>query len=181
MKTSRQAKLGAARRLAYGAALLCIALAFSYLEAIAPISLVIPLPGIRLGLANIAVMLAFFCLSPIDAALVSFARIALSALLFGSPVSFFFSLCGGALAYLSLFLSRPLVKNGKMSFIGASVISSALHGSGQIIAAAIVYGVGAWFYLPVILLFGAPFGALVGLLLNILYPRTEKIINANSK
>ena len=104
MKTSRQAKLGAARRLAYGAALLCIALAFSYLEAIAPISLVIPLPGIKLGLANIAVMLAFFCLSPIDAALVSFARIALSALLFGSPVSFFFSLCGGALAYLSLFL-----------------------------------------------------------------------------
>ncbi len=161
--------------------MLCAALAFSYLEAIVPISLVIPLPGIKLGLANIAVMLAFFCISPCDAALVSFARISLSALLFGSPVSFLFSLCGGMLAYFSLFLSKTLVKHEKMSFIGASVLSSALHGSGQIIAASIVYGAGAFFYLPVILLFGVPVGALVGWLLNILYPGTEKIINAKNK
>ncbi len=169
-----------ARRVAYSAAMLLAALAFSYLEAIVPISLVVPLPGIKLGLANLAVMLAFFCLSPYDAAAVSFARIALSALLFGSPISFLFSLSGGVLAYLSMFLTRPLIKRGKMSFIGAAVLSSALHGTGQIVAAVIVYSAGAWLYLPIILLCGVPFGALTGWLLNILYPKAERLINAKN-
>lgn len=181
MKTYPQDRARVARRLAYNAAMLCAALAFSYLEAIAPVSLLIPLPGVKLGLANLAVMLAFFCLSPGDAAIVSFARIALSALLFGSPVSFFFSLCGGALAYFSLYLSKPLIKRGKMSFIGASVISSALHSFGQIAAATMVYGAGAFYYLPIILIASAPMGTVSGLLLNILYPKTEKIINAKNK
>ena len=181
MKTYPQGRVSHAKRLAYNASMLCAALAFSYLEAIAPISLVIPLPGVKLGLANLAVMLTFFCLSPVDAAIVSFARIAISALLFGSPVSFFFSLCGGALAYFSLWLSKPILKLGKISFIGVSVISSALHSFGQIVAASAVYGTGAWFYLPIILLASAPVGALVGQLLNILYPKTEKIIYENKK
>ncbi len=181
MATSSQGKGDMARRVAYCAAMLLAALAFSYLEAIIPISIIIPLPGIKLGLANLAVMLTFFCLSPYDAAIVSFSRIALSALLFGSPVSFFFSLCGGMLAYISIFASRELVKRGKMSFIGVSVISSALHGAGQIIAAVIIYGSGAWLYLPIILICGVPFGALTGWILNILYPKTEKILNAKNK
>lgn len=168
------------KRVAYSAAMLLVALAFSYIEAIVPISLLIPLPGIKLGLANLAVMLTFFSISKYDAALVSFARIALSALLFGSPVSFLFSLSGGMLAYASMFLSKPILKCGKMSFIGASVISSALHGAGQILAAMLLYGTGALFYLPVILLCGVPFGALTGWILNILYPKTEKIINAKN-
>lgn len=177
MKTYPQDKLRFSRRLTYAAAMLCAALAFSYLEAILPLSLIIPLPGVKLGLANLAVMLAFFCLCPADAALISASRIFLSALLFGSPVSFIFSLFGGALSYFSMFLTRPLIKHGRMSFVGASVVSSALHSLGQICAAALLYGVGAFMYLSVILIFGTFFGALIGLLLNILYPKTEKIIN----
>lgn len=180
MKISPQDKRGFARRMAYCAAMLCAALAFSYLEAIFPISLLIPLPGVKLGLANIAVMLAFFCLSPADAAIVSFVRIFLSALLFGSPVSFVFSFFGGALAYLTLFFSKMLLRRGKMSFIGASVLSSEAHSFGQIGAAMLLYGAGAFFYLPVILLASGAVGALVGLLLNILYPKTEKILNAKN-
>ena len=168
------------KRVAYSAAMLLAALAFSYIEAIVPISLLIPLPGIKLGLANLAVMLTFFTISKYDAALVSFARIALSALLFGSPISFLFSLSGGMLSYASMFLSIPILKRGKMSFIGASVLSSALHGAGQIFAAILIYGTGALSYLPVILLCGVPFGALTGWILNILYPKTEKIINAKN-
>ena len=178
MKTSLRAKALFSRRVCYDAAMICCALAFSYLEAVLPISLLIPLPGVKPGLANLAVMLAFFTLSAGDAAIISFVRIFLSALLFGSPVSFFFSLLGGALAYTSMFLSRVLIKRGAMSFIGGSVLSSFLHSVGQIIAACIIYGAASLWYLPVILFAGVPFGAVIGLLLNILYPKTEKMINA---
>ena len=146
-----------------------------------PVSLLIPLPGVKLGLANLAVMLAFFVCSPVDAALVSFVRVLLSALLFGSPVSFVFAFLGGALAYGTLFISRLALRRGKLSFIGASVISSAAHGCGQILAAAVLYGIGATFYLPVLLICGIFTGAAIGAILNVLYIRTEKIINVKAK
>lgn len=178
MKTSLRAEPSFSRRVCYDAAMICCALAFSYLEAVLPISLLIPLPGVKLGLANLAVMLAFFSISSVDAAIISFVRILLSALLFGSPISFFFSLLGGAVAYLSMFLSRIAIKKGVMSFIGGSVFSSACHAAGQIAAACLIYGAPSFWYLPIILFAGVPFGAVIGLLLNLLYPKTEKIINA---
>ena len=70
---------------------------------------------------------------------------------------------------------------GGLSFIGASVISSAAHGCGQILAAAVLYGVGATFYLPVLLICGIFTGAAIGAILNVLYIRTEKIINVKAK
>ena len=181
MTISSRNKRFTTRRLCADAALICAALAFSYLEAVLPVSLLIPLPGVKLGLANLAVMLAFFVCSPVDAALVSFVRILLSALLFGSPVSFVFALLGGAMAYGTLFLSSLAVRGGKLSFIGASVISSAAHGCGQIIAASVIYSFGAAFYLPVLLICGIFTGAAIGAILNVLYMRTEKIINVKAK
>ena len=177
MTISSRNKRFNARRLCADAAFICAAMAFSYLEAVLPISLLIPFPGVKLGLANLAIMLAFFASSPIDAAAASFIRVLLSALLFGSPVSFFFAFLGGAFAYCTMFLSKIAVKSGKMSFIGASVISSAAHGCGQILAASVLYGAGAALYLPTLLICGTVTGTAVGAILNVLYKRTEKLIN----
>ena len=67
------------KRLTLDAMLLGVAMILSYLEAILPLSL--PLPGAKLGLCNVAIMLCFYAVSPIDALAVSLMRICLTALL----------------------------------------------------------------------------------------------------
>ncbi len=152
------------------AAMLC-----SYLEFLLPVFAFMPLPGVKLGLANVVTVILFFFVSPIDAGLVLTARVALSALLFGTPVSLFFSAMGGALAFLSLFLTRPL-SHRFIGFVGISVLSAAAHQTGQIIAATILFGAGVFLlYLPVLLLAAVLTGTLTGMLIVILENRLERL------
>ena len=78
------------RRVSMDAMLVAFAVMLSYLEVLLPLEAVIPLPGFRLGLANIAVLVVFCLFSPIDAAIVSAVRILLMGLLFGSATSLYF-------------------------------------------------------------------------------------------
>ena len=77
-----------ADKVAYCAVFTALGLILSYVEALIPINLLIPIPGFKLGLANLAVMIAFFSLGYGYAAAVSLCRILLTALLFGSVTSF---------------------------------------------------------------------------------------------
>ena len=70
------------------------AMMLSYLEAVLPLTPLIPLPGLKLGLANTVTVLVFALISPRAAAVVSALRILLMGLLFGSAVSLFFSAAG---------------------------------------------------------------------------------------
>ncbi len=170
-----------ARRLTLDAMMLGMALLLSYLEAILPLSVWIPLPGFKLGLANILVTLAFVIISPLDAAMVSFCRIVIMGILFGNAVSFTFSLCGGILSYLGLWL---LASAGKRMFsmIGVSVGCAALHNTGQLLAAMLWFGTDAVFgYLPMLLLASLLFGSITGVLLcytvpRLLHIRTRKFL-----
>lgn len=149
------------KRLCLDAMLLCVAMMLSYIEAILPLSLVIPLPGAKLGLANVAVTLCFFAVSPIDAAIVSLTRVCLTALLFGNLNSFLFSLFGAVLAYLGMIFAKRF--RCHFSFYGISVLCAALHNLGQTIAAATVLGTpGIFTYLPVLLIFALIFGFITG-------------------
>ena len=142
------------RRLCKNAAMLALAMTFSFVEHLVPLSLFLPLPGVKLGLANVVTVVLFFLGSPVDAAVVSALRIGLSALLFGTPVSLLFSACGGILAYLALWLCRPFFR-GAFSFIGISVLSATGHHFGQIFAAMLLFDSGVFLtYLPVLLLAG---------------------------
>ncbi|MBQ7173030.1 MAG: Gx transporter family protein [Clostridia bacterium] len=161
------------KRLSLDAALLALAMGLSYLEFLLPIGAVVPLPGFRLGLANLVVMLTFSLLSPLDAAVVSALRILLSGLLFGSATSLYFSALGGLCSYLVLLLLY-LIK-AKCSFIGISILSAAAHNCGQIIAAMTLYGVFvARSYLPYLLLASIFYGGLLGLLANLVLHRLQK-------
>lgn len=152
-----------AKRTAYCAAFVCVAMLLSYLEALLPI---LPFPGFKPGLANLAVMVAYFWLGLPSAAAVSLCRIALSALLFGSPVSLLFSICGGALSLCALLLHRLWLKHA-IGAIGLGVISAALHCVGQTLAASILYGAALLFtYLPWLLILSIFTGALSGVLLH---------------
>ena len=178
--TATSLRDGKVRRIALDAALLCIALALSYLEHLIPLSLAIPLPGFKLGFANLAVVAAAFLISPVDAGIVSLARVAVSSLLFGSPSSFFFSLGGAVLSFISIIISKYCLCRVS-GWIGISVISAACHNIGQLIAAALVLSsLSVWWYFPVLMIAAALTGTLSGIILMLIMPRLTKAVkNAN--
>ncbi len=163
------------RWLCSNALLLGVALLISYLEAILPLTVWLPLPGFKLGLANIVVTLVFVAISPWDAAAISLCRIGIMGLLFGNLSSFTFSLGGGALSYLGLWL---LARGGKrlFSMVGVSVGCAALHNLGQLLMAAVWLGSDVILgYLPVLLIAALLFGTVTGLLLQQLLPRFQAL------
>ncbi len=160
------------RRVCLDALLIALAMMLSYLEVLLPLQLWIPLPGFRLGLANLVVVLVFCLISPIDAAIVSALRILLMGLLFGSATSLWFSAMGGLFSYLTLFFLSKRAK--RSSFLGVSVLCAAAHNSGQITAAAALFGGSVVLsYLPLLLIAAVIYGAVVGVLLNLLFPRVQ--------
>lgn len=168
------------KRLCMDACLVAFAMMLSYLEAVLPLQAIIPLPGFRLGLANVAVMATFCLFSPVDAACVSAIRILLVGLLFGSATSLYFSALGGLCSFLMLLLLRYVGK--RLSFIGASVLCAAAHNTGQIIAAVTLFGTGIVFsYLSLLLIASAVYGGVVGLLLNLMIPRLEKRVRGRGE
>ena len=155
------------RRLCADALLLCVALMLSYLEVILPVHFVLPLPGFRFGWAQLAVTLTFFRVGKADAAIVSFARVLIMGLLFGSATTIYFSLCGSWLAYLGLWIGHAALR-ARCSFIGLGVLCAGLHNAGQLIAAATLFGSGiVMAYLPVLLVCSIVFGGLGGWVLNL--------------
>ena len=173
MWTSSQAKI--TRRLCLNGLLITVAMMLSYLEVLIPFELLLPLPGFKLGLANTVTVLTLVLVSKADAALVSAMRILLMGLLFGTPVSLFFSFSGGLLAYLALLLSARFLR--RCSHCGVSVLCAAAHNMGQLLAAAWLFGAEIMLsYLPILLTAALLSGSLTGLLLNAAIPRLEKIL-----
>ena len=153
-----------AKKVAYSAVFTALGLILSYVEALIPINLIIPFPGFKLGLANLAVLLAFLCLGFSYACAVSLCRITLSALLFGSVTSFWFSLAGGVLT-LGVLLLYKLFLYKSNGLIGLCVLSAAMHNLGQCLVCAILFGhYVLTFYLPYLLLFSLITGSLTGLI-----------------
>lgn len=168
-------------RLCKNAAMLALAMIFSFVEHLLPLSFFVPLPGVKLGLANVVITALFFFASPIDALIVSATRIGLSALLFGTPVSLMFSAFGGLCAYLFLWICRPFYHRA-FTFIGVSVLAATGHHLGQIAAAMILFDSGVLLtYLPILLLAGAVTGGVTGLLLNLMAPRLQKLFKRGLK
>ena len=116
-----------AKMLAWCACLLAAALILSYVEAI------IPLGGFRVGLANIAVLLACRILSRRMGFAVMAARVVITSVLFGSATTFAFSMTGGVLAWCVIAILLNFY--GKFSFVGISVTAAAAHNFGQVLAA----------------------------------------------
>lgn len=159
-------------RIAADSAFVCAALALSYLESLIPIQFIIPLPGFKLGLANIAVTVCAFRYSPKDAAAVSLCRILISFLLFGGVTSLLFSLFGAALSCAALIL--PTKKRIGLSFIGVSIICALAHNTGQCIAAFILIGRAVLSYVPALLSASLIYGALCGIVLCLIPDKIYK-------
>ncbi len=161
------------KRTALTAMLTAAALILSYIEHLLPA--IVPLPGVKIGLANVATVFALYTLGLPFAAAVSATRVALSALLFGNPLSLFYSASGALLSLLGMWL---LKKCRLFSSVGVSVAGGVLHNTAQIAAASLVMktvGLTA-FYLPVLLFSGTLSGAVIGLGAGVLIKRIKNKI-----
>ena len=122
----------------------------------------LPVPGVKLGIANIAIISVLYLLGSGQALLVNLLRITLTAVLFGNFNSFLFSMAGGMLSLLVMVL---LKKSGHFSIVGVSVAGGVFHNVGQITAAVFLMETTAiYYYLPVLLIFGIVTGIIIGLM-----------------
>ena len=138
------------KRLTLCAVLISLALALSYTERFIPLQLLIPLPGIKLGLANIVTLVALYLLGNRSAFLILVLRCFLSSLFGGGISGLLFSLTGGCLAMLVMTAARRFPC---FSVYGVSILGAAAHNVGQIGAAMVIMQsvyIGA--YLPYLLI-----------------------------
>ena len=144
-----------------------IALVLSFIESQIPAFVAVP--GVKMGLANIAIVYALYRLGWKEAALISLIRVVLVSLLFGSAASFLYSLAGAVLSLLGMAL---LKKTGKFTEIVVSVAGGVLHNIGQITMASIILETDALrYYLPFLLVSGILAGVVIGLISGILIRR----------
>ncbi len=150
------------------------AIALSTLENLVPIGAFVPIPGLRLGIANLAIMSTYYIIGRKSAASVGIIKVMTVFLTFGNVTSLIISLCGTVLAFLSLILTEKLTTRF-ISFIGVSSCSAAFHSFGQITGACILTGSTAPFavFLPLVLC-SVVTGALTGFLMNCLYLALDK-------
>lgn len=146
------------RRLTFLALTVSFALILSFVESRIPAFVAIP--GVKVGLANIAVIFTLYKFGIKEAAAVSAVRVLLVSTLFGSPISFIYSVAGAVLSLTVMFLLKKLTPLGEVT---VSVAGGVMHNIGQIGAASIMLGTNVVvYYLPFLLLSGTIAGIAVG-------------------
>lgn len=141
---------------------LLTALALIIFTVEAQIPALVPIPGVKLGLANIITVYAMFCLGPKDTMMILLCRIFLGSVFSGQMMTLFYSLSGGLLCYLVMLPMRKLVTE-KQIWV-CSVVGAIAHNIGQIIAAiCIARTPGLIVYLPVLMISGIIAGTFTGL------------------
>lgn len=127
--------MGSTKRLVQSAVLVCLALALSYAERFIPLQMLIPLPGVKLGIANVVTLIALYLLGTKSAFAILIARCILGALFGGGITGLLFSMTGGLLAMTVM----ALCKNAPvLSVYGVSILGAAAHNVGQILAAMVL-------------------------------------------
>ena len=159
------------RKLTTIAVLVALAIVLHLFEALIPIPF--PIPGVKLGLANIVTLLALVLFDFKTALTIAFMRTVLGSLLSGTlfNIAFFLSFSGAIAATcvmaILLYLGKSLSFHSRFSLLGLSVAGAAAHNLGQLaMAALLIKHSGIFYYLPVMLLSSIPTGILTGLLLR---------------
>lgn len=147
------------KRIAQIAVFTALALIFSYIEAIIPVS--IPIPGVKLGITNIVIVTALYFFGIKEAVGISLIRVLLIGLLFGNVISLVYSFSGAVLSLAGMIICKKL----KLTIIGVSAIGGVLHNIGQLIAAVFVLRSAAIInYYPVLFVSGLLTGILIGII-----------------
>ena len=161
------------KRIALCAVLTALALGLSTLENLFPIGLIVPLPGIKLGLANIVTLFALYELGIGPALIILTGRCFLGSLFAGNLNALLFSLLGGLSAMLVMFVLKHC---RKLSLFGVSIGGAAAHNIGQICAAMITLGSTMVLgYLPILLCSSLISGTLTGFIAGLLFKAMKNV------
>lgn len=148
------------KKVAVCGVLVALAMIFSYIEVLIPFNFGIP--GMKLGLANLVIVIGFYFLKPQEVLLISLVRIFMMGYMFGNGMSIIYSLAGGMLSFLIMLMFKKI---GNFSIIGISIAGGVFHNVGQLIAAMIVLeNVAVFYYFPALLISGVVTGFLIGIL-----------------
>lgn len=139
--------------------LIALAFIFSYLESQIPY--MFGIPGMKLGLANIVVLIALYLLGTKSAFVLSIIRVLLASLTFGNMSMFWFSVAGATLSFLVMAIMKRLKG---FSMVGVSVAGGVAHNIGQIVVAMIVLSEAMLYYLIVLIIGGTVTGAVIGVI-----------------
>lgn len=149
-------------RAAYFGVFTALALIFSYVESLIPFH--IGIPGAKLGLANLVIVIVLYKMNVKSAYLLSVTRVVLSGFIFGSMFGILYSLAGGL---LSLTVMAVMRRTQGFSVIGVSIAGGVFHNIGQLIVAMIVVeSYSALYYLPALLITGLITGLMIGITAN---------------
>lgn len=153
------------KKLTFLGVLTSVALILSYIEAMLP-PIYAAVPGIKVGLPNIVILFLLYRYGVKEAAAVSFIRLIVSMMLFGSPTMFIYSLAG---AVLSLLFMAILKRTGLFSAVGVSVSGGVMHNLGQVLCAMLLLETAEiGYYMFVLVISGTLAGIFIGLLGGIL-------------
>lgn len=158
------------KKVAFLGVFLALALIFSYVESLIPFFFGVP--GMKLGLTNIVIVIVLYCMGAKEAYTLSIARVVLAGFLFGNLYSIIYSLAG---ALLSLTVMLLLKKTGQFKIISISAVGGICHNVGQLIVAMLVvenYRIS--YYLPALLIAGTITGILIGIVSQEVVIRTRR-------
>ena len=158
-------------KVAYFGVFIALALIFSYIETLIPFQ--IGIPGVKLGLANLIIVIALYKTGGKESCLLSVTRVVLSGFIFGNLFSILYSLAGGL---LSLAVMALLKRNGGFSVIGVSIAGGVMHNVGQLIVAMLVVETfSVVYYVPALLIAGLITGMIIGIAANEMLKRLINI------
>ena len=160
------------KKIAYIGLMIALAFVFSYIEFLLPLH--IGIPGVKLGLANLAIIVCLYTLGEKEALLLSIIRIVLVGFTFGNMAMMMYSLAGGILSFLVMWIAK---KSNKLSMTGVSVLGGVFHNIGQILLAMWILETDSlMYYLPVLIVSGIVAGVLIGIIGALITKRIKKLI-----
>jgi heptaprenyl diphosphate synthase len=162
---------------AYLGMLLAFALILSYIEAVLPLSF--GFPGIKLGLANLAVVLALYLLGTGSALLLTIMKALLAGFMFGNMTMLLYSLAG---ALCSFMIMTWMKKSDRFHLPVVSAAGGVMHNIGQILVAYLtVKTYGILYYIPILILAGLVTGILIGITADLVKPYAQKIMEKGNR
>ena len=172
MEKVEKKKFSPAMRLAYMVIFLALALIFSYVEALIPIPFAVP--GMKLGLPNLVIVVCLCLFGPLPALCINVLRVILVGVLFTNAYSLLFSLFGAAFSFAAMVLVEEVFHG---SPVVTSVFGGLFHNTGQLLAAALAVSTfQVAYYLPALLLSGFVTGLIIGILARIILPRLHLLL-----
>lgn len=153
-------KKSSAQKVALYGVLIALAMVLSYVEMLIPLP--VGIPGVKPGLANLVVFLALYTMTAREALLISMVRILLVSITFGNGSAFLYSMAGGILSFLVMWIFQ---KKDFLLPAGVSIAGGIAHNVGQLLMASVILENGAVFtYLPVLLAAGCITGGIIGII-----------------